>query len=471
VLPPVGPGPPASGAAPPPFELEPPLPPLEEELWLHGGSYLYAPEGDRLGWPADDCDAHYELLRLPECWEKPHPLTFGPEFLGADPVLGHGKWCGPCGYHWEPRLVVYGSYQVFAAAFELAQQRQDAVGHQLLVDIDLRLTGTERFHVQYRPLGRRNTGGSFYRFQNPAGYVDNSTGEPDRYWFEGELASIFGSHVSPFAPLDYHVTVGRFPVALHNSLLMNDDVLGVIVNKNTIYLGALSNLNVQAIYAFNDVDAFDDNAGRMAGLNASADYRRMFFEATYAFVEHEFDGDRNRHYAALSGTKLLGRWTLAARSLFTWGDRRGHGDGQIYVLESNRGRVFDAQPCGVESAVLYLNAFKATAGWRPISGGNFDRLRTAFEVNPLITISARGAAEETWGAALGVQLFRHHRDESFTPEIAFEAPGGVSVWGVGLRWQRKTGRRSFFELLGLVNWSDEIAFRREGVFLSQTIVF
>ena len=30
-------------------QLEP-LPPLEDELWWHGGSYLYAPEGDRLNY-------------------------------------------------------------------------------------------------------------------------------------------------------------------------------------------------------------------------------------------------------------------------------------------------------------------------------------------------------------------------------------------------------------------------------------
>lgn len=43
-------------------ELNEPLPPLEEELWLHGGSYLYAPEGDRLNWPSPEADDSFKRV-------------------------------------------------------------------------------------------------------------------------------------------------------------------------------------------------------------------------------------------------------------------------------------------------------------------------------------------------------------------------------------------------------------------------
>ena len=130
------------------------------------------------------------------------------------------------------------------------------------------LTGTERFHVQYRPIGKKATGGSAYLLSNPQGYIDNSTGIPDRYWFEGELSSIFSSWCrNQFAPLDWNLAVGVLPFELHNRLLMNDDVAGVMLSKNTIYLGSASNLNWQTFYFFDNVDAFTDGSSHVVGTN------------------------------------------------------------------------------------------------------------------------------------------------------------------------------------------------------------
>ncbi len=449
-----------------------PLPPLEEELWLHGGAHLYEPEGDQRNWPDADADAHYEVLRLPENWQRPEPLTAFQDFLGADTPIDRPRlhWPGLGGYAWEPQFVGYGSYQLFGFALEQDKRRQDVVGHQLLVDLDLRLTGTERFHMQFRPLGRRNAGGSFYQFSEPEGYVNNMTAEPDRYWFEGELHSMLGAYVDPFSALDYQIVVGKFPLELHNFMLISDDILGVAINKNTIYAGELSNLNIQTFWAFNDVDRFVASDSRLYGVHVSADHRRTFYEATYAFVEHDTNSSRDAHYTALSRTSHYGPMTVALRALLKFGDRGGIGDGQLYVAESNWVRVFDDQPLGIEHAVFYCNAFLATDGWSPISGGNLNRLRASFEVNPLIQIAA-GRPRETWGVAVGAQLFRCHEDESFLPEIAFESPDDEAVWGFGLRYLRKTGPRTYFEALGSFNFSDDPRFEREGVFVSETIVF
>jgi len=408
---------------------------------------------------------------LPEDWVEPKPWTLYSEFLGADPVFAHGKWFGENAYSWEPRFVGYGGYSLFAFAFEQNNRRQDAVGHQLRIDLDMQLTGTERFHVQLRPLGERNTGGSYYQFSNPDGYVSNATAEPQRYWFEGELHSIFGAYLDPFAVMDYNFVVGKFPLAFHNFLLMNDEILGVALAKNTIYLGQLSNLNVQLIYGANDVDAFPNADGALYAVHAQVDYRRNFYEATYAFVDHDFDSSRDSHFAAFSGTTFLGPTSLTGRAMFKFGDEGGLGDGQLYTLESNRPQYLHQNVVGLEEAVYYCNAFYKSAGWTPISGGNLNRLRTAFETNPLIRISAGSLPVRNLGIALGVQLFRHHQDESFIPEIAFESPDGAAVTGFGLRYLRKTGSRSAFEVLATFTLSNDPRFDREGVFTSYNIEF
>lgn len=452
------------------------LPSLEDELWLHGGAHLYVPEGDGFYTQQQCGPGGHEPLRLPEDWQAPQPFTLFADFLGADPVRPWPAlhWPGAGGYAWEPRGVVYGVYQLFGFAFQEGGVRQDAVGHQLLLDFDLRLTGTERLHVQYRPIGEMNTGGSFYQFTAPVGYVDNSTGVPDRYWIEAELASVLSGWIGdPFTPRDFQLTAGVFPFMLQNNLLMNDDVAGVVVSKNTVYLANLSNLNAQWFYFFDDVDAYSDAGADVFGVNVAADYLHALYELVYAYRTHHRDRSRDTHYAALSATKLCGRMTFAGRAMFKWGDSGGSGDGQLFVLESNWTRRYDgplACRTGVSHGVYYVNAFCATKGWRPISGGNFDRLRSSFEVNPLVSI-ARGTLDDTCGAAAGVQWFRRHEDESLTPEVAYEAPHGVSVWGVGLCYQRKTGPRSFFEVNGVVNWSNDPALDRDGVFVSQTILF
>jgi len=448
------------------------LPPLEEELWLHGGSYLYAPEGDRLGWP-DDCHGHHHLLRLPEVWQEPKPLTCFQEFLGADPIhrwpCHHWPGCG--GFAWEPRLVVYGGYELFAIVLEENNQRQDAIGHQMLLDVDFRITGTERFHAQWRPLGRRNTGGSFFQLNDPSFYEDNSTGIPDRYWVEGELYSLLGGVFhDQFVPRDIHMVVGQFPLVLQNTLLINDDILGLAVNKNTILVPPFSNINLQSYYALDNVDAFEGASADLVGLNAFIDYRHAFIEANLAYVAHGHDGSRDATYAAISGTQFFGLLSLAGRALFKIGDEGGTGDGQLFVLESNYSRLTPHDSwlydLGVESSVFYVNAFRATPGWNSISGGNFNRIRSTFAVNPLVTISASTDPVENYGVAAGWQMFRHHADESLIPEIAIDAPGDETRWGFGLRYLRKTGARTYVEVLGVLNYSDDDSLDREGLFLS-----
>jgi hypothetical protein len=442
--------------------------PLDEELWEHGGSYLFQPEGDRLHWPQS---SSAEMLRLPESWQAPQPFTRFADFLGADPIViePYPRW--PGGYAWEPRLVGYGAHQSFGFALEQNNRRQDVLGQQLLLDLDFQWTGTERVHLHFRPLGRRNTGGSYYQFSDPDGYVDNSVVGPQRYWLEAELHSLLGAYVDPFSPLDVNLVVGKFPFALHNSLLMNDEITGVVVSKNTIYAADLSNLNIQTFYAFEDVDTYVNNDSQLLGTHITAEHRRTLYEFTYAYVNHDGDNQRNAHFAGLSRTAFIGPLTLAGRALFKWGDESGAGAGQLFSVEANYSRILESRPLGIESAVLFCNAFRVSDGWTSLGGGNFNRLRTAFEVNPVIRIAAGTANTDTVGVASGVQLFRRNQDESFVPEVAFESPAGEVVWGVGLRYQRKTSARSFLETLGVLNFSDDPQFDREGAFLSHTILF
>ena len=451
------------------------LPPLDEELYLHGGSYLYRPEGDRLGWPAPGEPSHHDLLRLPENHQAPEPWTMFADFLGADPIRVNPNlhWPGRDGYVLEPRLVGYGRYDMFAATTKQGRLRRSLIGHNLIGDLDFRLTGTERFHAQCRPLGEGGTGGSYFSLNQPHGYVNNSAIEPSRYWFEGALDSMLGGWIDPFAALDYNFVVGKFPFQLHNSLLIDDEIQGVVLAKNTIYWGHLSNLNLQAFYGFNDVDTLGGDS-QLIGGHAQAERRNVFVELTCAWTDHDVTATRDAFYAAASATWSRGPWTLTGRGLFKWQDRAvaGTGDGELFVAEVNRAKYFDHDVLGVDHAVFFFNGFSASRGWSSIAGANLNRIRTAFEVNPLVGIARGGPQlQDTVGAALGVQWFRHHDDESIVTETAFESPGGQTVWGAGIRYLRKTSQRSFLEVLVFGNTSSDDLYDRAGVYGAHSILF
>ena len=459
-----------------PVVSTPYLPPLEAELHLHGGSSLYEPIDvvEQLYRPPG---SRHSLPRLTEDWRDPQPLAWPDDYLGPGRILwdpAH-SWFGASGYQWEPRLVAYGLYELFGVALENGGERRDGLGHQLYVDLDLALTGTERFHVRFRPLGGKNSGGSFYQFSNPEGYQDNSDGVPQRWWFEGELQSIFGGWLDdPAHQWDVNVTLGKFPLVFHNFLLMNDEVTGIILGKNTLLIPPFSNVNVQTFYLFDDVDVPSARSTDVVGTEITADYRMAFLEFTYAHTFDQHSSDYDADYFALSGTQFFGPLTLAGRAMFRVGRDPASDDGQLYVIESSRTRLpphWLEEFCGVELTVSYLNVFHATSGWQPIAGGGFDRLRNLFALNPLLQIAAGRAPADTLGAALGVQLFRRHQDESIIPEVAIEDFDGETVWGVGLQYERKLGSRTYLNLRALKTWSGNGALVREGVFASTFVLF
>lgn len=453
------------------------LPPLEHELYWHGGSYLYEPS-DIANPPQHFQTPHAAaILRLPENWREPQPIVANPrDYLGPGIIDWDDrlKWFGDDPNMWDPRLVVHGSYELFGTVFEQNRTRRDGIGHQLLLDIDLQLTGTERFHVQFRPFGEENSGGSFWQFNSPSNYIDNSTIAPQRWWFEGEIQSLFGPWLGDERhQLDVNYTIGRFPFRLHNGLLMNDEIVGVVIGKNNITSFPMSNLNIQAFYAIDQVDSRPNSADAV-GVHVQSDYNLVLFEGTYVHLHRNRDQPFSTNYLAASATQFMGPLSMSFRSMYRFADDSPVGNGHLQVVETAWSRTASHEvECltGIESLICYANFYYASDGWTTIAGGGVDRLRNAFAVNPLVNLALGNGAVERHGAAVGLQLFRRHQDECIIPEFAYEEISSEAVLGVGLRYRRKLNSRQFMELRGIKNWSDDAAFRREGLFASTIVIF
>lgn len=411
---------------------------------------------------------------LPSNYQPPHPLTLWQEFLGSDAIKIWPKlhWFGD-GNQITPALTAYGSYNVFATAFQQDRNEVVGIGHQFLLEVDFSLGATERIHAQWRPFGEKNTGGSLLQLNEDVRYADNGSALPQRLWLEADISEIFSGYFSDLALVDVAISAGLFPYSLHNQLLINDDIVGVIVSKNDIIFEPFSKILVQFLGAFDEIDAFanEDNI-RLYGAHAIIDWKTRNVELTYLRVFDATDPARNQDYFGASVVQLWGVWNFAGRALFQLGDEARDGAGQLYVLEANYTRYLQ-EPLGTfDTYLVYCNAFWATEGWQSISGGNFDRLRGAFAVNPLVQLSLRqGRTPRTAGIAAGVELFLLHKDLAIIPEIALEFPEPDEVLGLGGRIRYKISKQSQLELRGLLSFTGADDLRRDGLFLEWTVFF
>lgn len=419
---------------------------------------------DQEGWPG----------YLPEDFPKPRPLyTHWQGFLDPEPIRLYPRLHWPFhGTQITPALAVYGSYNLFATAFEQAHDERIGIGHHLVIDADLSFGATERIHAQWRPFGEKNKGGSFLQLNDDVDYIDNSSALPQRLWLEADISEVMSGVIPDTAVADILITAGLFPFSLHNRLLIDDDVTGVIVSKNDLIVEPFSKILIQVFGAFDEVDAFaSEQHIRIFGTHWFVDWQSRNVEATYVRMMDETNSSRNQDYYALSLTQLLGLWNFAGRSLLQMGDDGRDGSGQLYVFESNYTRYFEHEILGFESLLLYATAFWASEGWQSISGGNFDRLRNTFSVNPLVRLSADPAGVENRGFALGTEFFALRKDLAVIPEVAVEFPADDEVVGLGTRVRRKLNKRSQLEVRGITSLTGADHLRRHGVFLELITFF
>lgn len=420
----------------------------------------------------DGHDTAHPVPYLPEGYQKPRPLTWLKGFLDPEPIQLYPNlhWFNH-GHQITPALTVYGAYSVFGAGNEDNNQTRAGIGHQLLIDVDLSFGATERLHAQWRPVGEKNSGGSFLQLNNDVRYIDNATPLPQTIWFEGSVSEIFSGYIPDTVVADWALTAGLYPYQLHNQLLINDDIVGVMLSKDTFIFEPFSNILVQSFFAFDEIDAFsNEDDVRMAGAHVTADWQQRFIELTYIHLWDVTASDRNQEYLAASVTQLMGPLNIAGRFLANIGDEGRDGGGQLYVLEGNWTRLLDG--CRLfESVVVYSTAFWATEGWNPASGGSFDRLRSNFAVNPLVRLSVDNQGIETRGIATGAEFFGTHEDWAVIPEFAAEFPQDDEVFSFGCRLRRQIGKRSQVELRGLTSITDRDRLRRHGVFLEWITFF
>lgn len=347
----------------------------------------------------------YQLGQLPE------PMTFLGEH---NPVV--------------PQFTVYGDFRTAVASNTKNGANDTVWAFQWNLNVDLKITATERFVTFINPFG---SGGRNTRFL----FGDNQFDEEfdadfDFGFFEGDLGAIVGGFTGETLPFDLPFAIGFMPLVVQNGIWFDDAVIGVaatIPARNSSRFD-ISNMDITFFALYDEINspAFpgDDDVAKMYGMMSFIDAMNGHFEIDYAFIE-----DRNRalnrsyHNIGLAFTRRYGRSiSNSVRMIVNAGQSTNGGsntaDGVLLLSENS---LITAHPSNL---VPYFNMFAGfdhpqSAARAGAAGGVLKNTGILFESDNLTgypTLDASG--NNVFGAALGINLLAADFSQQLVMEIA-----------------------------------------------------
>jgi hypothetical protein len=360
-----------------------------------------------------------------------------------------------------PALSVYGDWRSAVAWNDNGAGELGQVATRLNLDIDLKLTSTERLHALIRPLDQ---GGRFTRFEFSGD--DDEAGvrvtdlNLDTLFFEGDLGAIATGLSDSYSTFDLPFAVGLMPLLFQNGIWIDDAFSGLAVTIPARHSVALdiSNMDVTFFAGFDKVTtpAIVDSDGALADHNVNIygattfiEANRGYWEAGYARIDgrgnlDEFDFNN----LTLAHTRRFRDWfSNSTRVVWSFGQNRADNaqqtaDGVIFLIENS---LITRLP---STFIPYLNLF---AGFdRPQSAARGDGILKNtginFETDGLTGFpKLDDTGHDTWGGALGFN-YLFGLDRQIVAEVAAvrimgdENAAGRSAaadqYAIGLRYQQ-----------------------------------
>lgn len=415
-----------------------------QEMQVYEGKQLYATQRP--------------LVELGRPWYQLGQLSPGYSWLGKHNNV-------------TPQFLIYGDARTAIGSSTQAGNNVSELAFEVNIDIDLKLTSTERFHMFMSPLdnGARNT--RWLLDDNEL--VELYDANIDFGYFEGDVGAIVGGFINKTLPFDLPVAMGVMPLVLQNGVWMEDAFLGVaatIPARNSPKFN-ISNMDVTFFAGYDKInsDAFvnDDSAARMYGIASFIDAMSGYFELDYAFLEDRTMNDRSYHNIGIGFTRRIGRLlSHSSRVIFNAGQStdvvENSADGVLLLSENS---LITSAPSTV---VPYLNLF---AGFdRPQSaaravqaGGILRNTGILFENDGMTNYPTLDpTANDTYGGALGLNLLAKDLSQQLIVEMAAlgvmgesayrNAPGGQ--YGVGFRYQLPLTNALIFRTDGMYGFME-----------------
>jgi hypothetical protein len=392
---------------------------------------------------------------------RPRPLIeLGEDFL-ANGKFSKG-WRLPTGAVWRPQLIAFGSWRTAMQSVDTGDGSFTEWANRLDLNLNLRLSGTERIFVGFRPL---DDDGEFagHRFDGDEDWVGDLDAEVRTAFFEGDFGEIFPKlDGADRRPLDFGFSFGRQPITFQDGMLIDDVVDSFGLVKNSLRPGGSSNLRVTALYAWDEVhrsfsgEDGDAREANLAGIFTTVDLPSTTLELDAVHVDAGEDRQDGLVIGA-SATQRLDRFATTFRVLIS----------TPYAEKGpamDEGRVFFGEmswtPKGTHDHV-YVSAFAVDGTYTPAArdpelGGPLARAGILYQAPGIgrygAALSSR--ASETVGGAVGWQRFFAHGRRQLILEVAGRSDtngsDGSEVAG-GARWQQAFGNRTLLQLDGFIS--------------------
>ncbi|SMP39075.1 hypothetical protein SAMN06265222_101245 [Neorhodopirellula lusitana] len=381
------------------------------------------------------------------------PLIELGRMFYADGITPRGlDWFGPMNMV-RPQFYVYGDFRSGIIAGRNAAGRTDNWSSRLNLDMDLRVTDTERFHGFIGPLNKATNVNGVQLVDDELDF--NSVFNPNLVtaFFEGDLGAMWGGFHNKSSPAEIPFTIGLVPLLFQNGIWMEDAVTGAAFalparhsrllnwsNYETTFFAVVDQLNSNAF-------AGDNHAAQAFGNAWFIEAYGGYIEAGYAYVRDRNNSEKSYHNVTASFTRrYFDRISNSTRVILNTGqdldedDRTA--DGGLLLWENS---WITAAPLTV---VPYVNAFY---GWgRPqsvaraaASGGILRNTGINFDtdgVNGLATLDTNGF--DTAGGSIGVDLIGNDLSRQLILEASYQTEHGDSnpfvngdQFGLGGRYQ------------------------------------
>jgi hypothetical protein len=364
-----------------------------------------------------------------------------------------------------PGLAIYGDWRT-AVAYNSNNGKDIAqIATRLNIDVDFKITSTERIHAFFTPIQDDNV---YTRFEFGGGDGDDQfTFEFDRnpatLFFEGDFGSLYSGFSGKQASFDLPFTVGLFPLFLQNGIWANDAILGGAVTlpaRNSAALG-LANFDITFFAAFDNVDnagniSADEDDNPLYGVTAFVDAFNGFVETGYGLIdrrdelEHFIDRrDELEHFLTAAYTRRYYNTLSNSTRLFAnfandpfdfEDDPKGENDGFAIISENS---LISGLP---STLIPYANFFVGFGNPQPLVDGNnagiLKNVGINFETDALTGFpKLDDTGSDAFGGAIGLE-YLFNLDQQLVFEVATVQPfedDGIGAqhaqYGFGVRYQ------------------------------------
>ena len=332
-----------------------------------------------------------------------------------------------------PGLSIFGDWRTAVAFNDNGAKEVGQIATRLNLDVDFKITGTERIHGFFRPI---DSGGAFTRHEFSGGDEDQSEfildGNIETLFFEGDLGSIWSGITDTHATFDWPITFGLTPLLFQNGVWLEDAFIGgaTTLAAKSSPMFDITNMDITVFAGFDKVTspavkasdgALNDDDLRVFGIATFIEALEAYWEVGYGLIDGkgEFD-DLGYHSLTVAHTKRYGGWlSNSLRAIWTFGQERSDNQQQtasgLMLLAENS--FISSKPSTV---VPYFNAWIGFDRPQPLADntGLLKNTGINFETDGLTGFpKLDDTGHDTFGGALGIN-YLFNLDRQLVLEVA-----------------------------------------------------